>query len=101
MLKAWCDPAFLVPRIDPHWARDILDALFALVLERVGQLVSDLISNYSRDTNPTGHGQCLQARRRLCHRRRDRAGSEGLSGRSAEYAEGRLPGLQSAKASDR
>ena len=36
---------------------------------------------------------------RPCHLRRDRAGCEGLSGRSTEHAKGGLPGFQSAEAS--
>jgi hypothetical protein len=35
------------------------------VLERVGQLVSDLVAYYSRDANATRFGQCLQPRRHI------------------------------------
>ena len=34
------------PRIDPQWPRDVLNALLPHVLEWVGQLVSDLVSDH-------------------------------------------------------
>ena len=37
--------------LNPDGSRDILDALLAPILERVGQLVSDLVSHHSRDAD--------------------------------------------------
>jgi hypothetical protein len=44
-----------------HRPRDVLDALFAQILERVGQLVSDLVSHHSGDADPAGLGERLKA----------------------------------------
>src|SRR6516162_9645032 len=41
---------------------DILDILLSHVLERVGELVADLVPHRARYTNAAGFGQCLQPR---------------------------------------
>src|SRR5262249_28296492 len=46
--------------IDSYRPCNVLDALLAHVIERVGQLVPDLISHHSRDANSTGLSECLQ-----------------------------------------
>ena len=48
---------------NPHRPRDVLDALFAQILERVVQLVSDLVSHHSGDADPARFGQRFQPRR--------------------------------------
>ena len=48
-------------RIDPHGSHNVLDALLTPVLERVRQLVADLVSHYSRNTNSTRFRQCLKS----------------------------------------
>ena len=60
MLKAWCDPAFLVPRIDPHWARDIFDALLTEIFEGAIEPIAHLIANYPAEAYPAGLSQRLQ-----------------------------------------
>ena len=73
-------------------------------------------SHYPKSAGPSGHRRWLPDRRdaghqprisalrqrdRLCHLCRDRARSEGLSGRLAAHAEGRLAGVHAAAASRR
>src|ERR1700758_5205707 len=41
-------------RIDPHRPSNVLDALLAQILERVGQLVVDLVAHHPRDADPAG-----------------------------------------------
>ncbi|HEX3413686.1 MAG TPA: hypothetical protein VHT00_18395 [Stellaceae bacterium] len=48
--------------IDPHRPHYVFDALLPPVLERVRQLVSDLVSHYSGDANAARLGQRLQPR---------------------------------------
>jgi hypothetical protein len=45
-----------------HGSHDVLDALLAPVLERVGELVPDLVAYYPRDADAAGLGQSLQPR---------------------------------------
>src|SRR6266851_4599630 len=49
-------------RGDTIGTRDVFDALLAHILERVGQLVADLVSHHSRNADPTGIGERLQPR---------------------------------------
>ena len=46
--------AFRTQRIDPHWPSNVLDALLPQVLERIGQLVSDLVAHHPRDADAAG-----------------------------------------------
>jgi len=54
---------FRAQREHPYRPSDILDALVPLVLERVGELVPDLVSHHARDANAARLRQRLQARR--------------------------------------
>ena len=54
---------FGAQRIDPYRARDVLDALLAHVLERIGQLVADLVAHRPGNADPAGLGERFQARR--------------------------------------
>jgi hypothetical protein len=54
---------FGVQRIDPHRARDVLDALLAQILESISQLVPDLVAHHPRDADPTGRRKGFEARR--------------------------------------
>src|SRR5262249_7625386 len=51
--------------IDPHGPSDILDTLLAPILERVRQLVADLVSHHSRDAAAATLRQRLQPRRHV------------------------------------
>jgi hypothetical protein len=46
-----------------HRPSDVFDALFAQILESVGQLVADLVSHHPRDADPPWLGERFQARR--------------------------------------
>src|SRR5207248_2067970 len=46
-----------------HATRCVLDALLPHVLERVGELVADLVAHHPRDADAARFGQCLQPRR--------------------------------------
>src|SRR5262244_964010 len=56
---------FRVQPIDTNWPRDVLDALLAPILERVWELVPDLIADHSADADPAGFCQRLQTRRNI------------------------------------
>src|SRR5260370_13634554 len=40
-------------RISPHRLGNVLDALFAQILESIGQLVTDLVAHHPRDAGPS------------------------------------------------
>ena len=44
-------------RIDPHRPRNVLDALLAPILERVGQLVSDVVAHRPGNADAAGIGE--------------------------------------------
>ena len=50
------------PRINPHWARDVLDALLPHVLEGAIELVAHLVAHYPADADPAWLGQGFQTR---------------------------------------
>jgi len=54
---------FWAQRIDPHRPRDILDALLAYILKRIGQPVAHLVANHPRDADPARLCKRLQTRR--------------------------------------
>ncbi len=54
--------SFGAQRIGPHLPRDVLDGLLAQILERVWQLVADLVAHCPRDPDPAGFGERFQAR---------------------------------------
>jgi prevent-host-death family protein len=53
---------FRAQRVDPDRASDVLDILFALILERVGQLVANVVAHRPRNADAAGLGQCFEAR---------------------------------------
>ena len=52
---------FRAQRIDPHRPRDVLNGLLAEILERVSQLVTDLLVHRPGDADPAGLGESFQA----------------------------------------
>ena len=54
---------FAAQRIDPHRPRDVLDALLAQIVERIRQLVADLVAHRPRNAHPAGLGERFQPRR--------------------------------------
>src|SRR5262249_36050898 len=60
-LRCWrAGYAFRAQRVNPHRSSDVLDALVAQILERIGELVADLLAHGSRDANPAGVSDRLQ-----------------------------------------
>src|SRR5215469_2330088 len=54
---------FKAQPIDTNWPRNVLDVLLAPILERVSELVADLIADHSGDANPAGLRERLQTSR--------------------------------------
>src|ERR1700730_19349875 len=49
-------------RVDPDGPRDVLDALLAQIVERIGQLVADLIAPGPRNADAARLGEPLEPR---------------------------------------